>query len=405
MRTRNEQRERGTPAKLLFTVEERATRYYGGAFKDLQTILTHLDRERFLPEMLLTGDESAREVFEAQGVQVLACPLPSWRKGWSFPLVPLALFRLVKILIRRGVDLVHINGGYNDVPYVAMAAKLAGVPSVFTVRGLRELEEKSGKYKFQWADCLVLCARAMEDEIARQRLVPLDRVRTIYAGIDVEAFRRTAHNDGARDVRREFGILPDAPVVGVVANLSPIKGYEELIAALALVAQKVEGLRCLCVGGADSVYRGTLKRLVEESGLERCLIFAGYQQMVVPFYDAMDILVLPSRSEAFPLVLLEAMALAKPVVATDVGGIPEAVVDGVTGLLVPPRDPSRLAGAILRLLRDRSARVEMGLAGYAHVVRHFSLKAQMAALDSLYTELVDGRPRHGRVTQEQSNGR
>lgn len=393
MRTRREQRESGAPAKLLFTVEERATRYYGGAFKDLQTILTHLDRERFLPEVLLTGDESAREVFGALGVQVLACPLPSWRKGRSFPLLPLALFRLVEILIRRGVDLVHINGGYNDVPYVAMAAKLAGVPSVFTVRGLRELEEKSRKYRFQWADCLVLCARAMEDEIARQRLVPANRVRTIYAGIDVEAFRRTAHDDGARDVRREFGIPPDAPVVGVVANLSPIKGYEELIAALALLAQKVEGLRCLCVGGSDPVYRGALKRLVEESRLEQCVIFAGYQPVVVPFYEAMDILVLPSRSEAFPLVLLEAMALAKPIVATRVGGIPEVVVDGATGLLVSPRDPSRLADAIHHLLQDRSARVEMALAGYERVVRHFSLKAQMASLESLYLELVDGPAR------------
>jgi glycosyltransferase involved in cell wall biosynthesis len=377
------------PAKLLFTVEERATPHHGGAFKDLLSILAHIDRTQFLPEVLLTGGEGARQAFAPLDVQVLTCPLPSWRKGRSFPLLPMALLRLVRILVGRRIDLVHINGGYNDVPYVAMAAKLAGAPSVFTVRGFRELKEKSRKYRYQWPDRLVLCARAMEREIIRQGLVPPERVRTVYSGIDVEAFRRPAHDGPPRDVRREFGIPPDAPVVGVVANLSPIKGYEELIAAIALLAPKVEGLRCLCVGGSDPAYRGVLDRLVEQHGLDRCVVFAGYQRAVVPFYEAMDVVALPSRSEAFPLVVLEAMARAKPVVATDVGGIPEAVVDGVTGLLVPPEQPLRLADALLRLLEDRSERRRMGAAGYARVRQQFTIKAQMAALESLYAELIE----------------
>lgn len=393
MKSGSDSRAGSAPAKLLFTVEERATRYYGGAFKDLQSILAQIDRRRFLPEVLLTGDESARQAFGPLDVQVSNCPLPAWRKGRSFPLLPIALLRLVRILVGRRIDLVHINGGYNDVPYVAMAAKLAGVPSIFTIRGLRELEEKSRKYRYRWPDYLVLCARAMQREVIRQRLMPLDRVRTIYSGIDVEAFRGTGRPDGTVDVRHEFGIPPDAPVVGVVANLSPIKGYEDLIAALGLLVPKVEGLRCICVGGSDPAYRGTLERLVESLGLGRCVVFAGYQQGVLPFYEAMDVLVLPSRSEAFGMVLLEAMALAKPIVATDVGGISEIVVDGVTGLLVPPGQPLRLADAILCLIEDRSARLRMGMAGYARVGQHFTIKAQMEALESLYAELIDGKTR------------
>lgn len=389
MRRRVGQRMGHGPARLLLTVEEQGSGYYGGAFKDLLMILAHLDRERFLPEVLLTGDGSARKVLEPLDVQVHACPLPPWRKGRAFPLLPFALIRLLRVLVGRNVDLVHINGGYNDVPFVTVAARLAGVPSVFTVRGLRELEDKSRKYRFRWADRLVLCSKAMEKEIVRQRLLPLDRVRTIHGGIDVEAFRSAADGDGGRDVRHEFGIPPGAPLVGVVANLSPIKGYEELIAALALLAPKVEGLRCLCVGGYDPAYYGVLKGLVEQSGLERCVIFAGYQHAVVPFYEAMDLLVLPSRSEAFGMVLLEAMATGRPVIATSVGGIPEVVVDGVTGLLVPPLNPSRLADAMLRLLEDRSARLKMGMAGNARVRRDFTLKAQMGALESLYEELID----------------
>ncbi len=375
--------------KVLFTMEEHRAGYYGGAFKDLLTILAHLDRDRFLPEVLLTGYTGMATAFEPLGVQVLACPLPPWRKARSYPLVPAALFRVIRLLLRRRPGLVHINSGYNDVPYVSLAARLLRIPSLFTVRGVNVLREKSRKYHFRWANRLVLCAKAMEAEVARQRLIPYDRVRTIYAGIDVESFRRSAHA-AARDVRQEFGISPGAPLVGAVANLSPIKGYDDLFAALALVAPKVEGLRCLCVGGGDPMYQRHLERVVAECGLERCVVFAGYQQEAAPFYDAMDLVVLPSRSEAFGMVLLEAMASSRPVIATNVGGIPEVVVDGVTGLLVPPSNPSRLADAMFRLLNDRPARLDMGLAGLQRVRRDFSLKAQMASLESLYSELLNG---------------
>lgn len=388
---------------ILFTIEEHGAGYYGGAFKDLLAILTHLDRDRFHPVVLLTGHQSVRRVFEGLEVQVLACRLPPWRKGRSYPLVPAALLRLLRTLVQTKVALVHINGGYNDVPYVSLAARLLRIPSVFTVRDPIVLKEKSRKYRFRWVNHLLLCSKAMQREVILQRLMPLDRVRTIYAGIDVEAFRRSAHA-AARDVRQEFEISPGAPLVGVVANLSPIKGHEDMFAALALLAKKVEGLRCICVGGSDPAYRGTLERLVESLDLGRCVVFAGYQQAVLPFYEAMDVLVLPSRSEAFGMVLLEAMALAKPVVATDVGGIPEVVVDGVTGLLVPPGQPSRLAGALLRLLEDQSERLRMGVAGYARVRQHFTIKAQMAALESLYAELIDGKTRQLRAPHERCAG-
>ena len=381
-------------AKTLFTIEEHGAAYHGGAFKDLLTILAHLDRDRFLPEVLLTGDRSVGTTFEALGIQVLGCSLPPWRKGRSYPMIPAALLKLLRILVGIKPGLIHINGGYNDVPYVALAARLLRIPSVFTVRDINVLKEKSRKYHFRWASRLVLCSKAMEGEVVRQRLVSQDRVRTIYGGIDVETFHRTTHEAGARDVRQDYGILPEAPLVGVVANLSPIKGYEELIAALALLAPKVDGLRCLCVGGYDPAYYGVLKGLVEQSGLDRCVIFAGYQHAVAPFYEAMDLLVLPSRSEAFGMVLLEAMAMGRPVIATSVGGIPEVVVDGVTGLLVPPRNPSLLADAMLRLLGDRPARLKMGMAGNARVRRDFTLKAQMGALESLYEELIDGCGTH-----------
>lgn len=389
---------------ILFTIEEHGAGYYGGAFKDLLAVLASLNRDRFLPVALLTGSQSMRKTFEALGVQALACRLPPWRKGRSYPLVPVALLRLLRILVQAKVGLVHVNGGYNDVPYVSLAARLLRIPSVFTVRDPIVLKEKSRKYHFRWVKQLLLCSKAMEGEITRQRLVGPDRVRTIYSGIDVETFRRGVRADGAGDIRRTFGISPGAALVGVVANLAPIKGYEDLLAALALLAQKVEGLRCICVGGSDPAYRGTLERLVESHGLGRCVVFAGYQQVVLPFYEAMDVLVLPSRSEAFPLVLLEAMALAKPVVATDVGGIPEAVVDGVTGLLVPPEQPLRLADAILCLVEDRSARLRMGVAGYARVRQHFTIKAQMAALESLYAELIDGKAGQLRAPQERCAG-
>jgi glycosyltransferase involved in cell wall biosynthesis len=173
-----------------------------------------------------------------------------------------------------------------------------------------------------------------------------------------------------------------------VANLFPRKGHEYLIEAVYRIAEEAPDARCLIVGTGDDRYGEMLARLTREKGLDGIVIFAGFQPDVSPYLAAFDLFVLPSVMEGFGIVLIEAMAMAKPVVATSVGGIPEVIDDGVTGFLVPPRDPESLVRKIRFLLAHPEVRAKMGEAGRLRVLARFSTERMIGELQRLYGELI-----------------
>ena len=147
-------------------------------------------------------------------------------------------------------------------------------------------------------------------------------------------------------------------------------------------------VRCLIVGRDDSAYGTEIKNLAGRLHLAERTHFAGFQADVRPYLAAMNLLVLPSRAEALGLALLEAMAMEKPVIASRVGGIPEVVEHGVTGLLVDPNDPDALAAALISLIEDPGRRDLMGEAGRQRVVAQFCLERTVAAMEQLYEEIL-----------------
>ena len=203
----------------------------------------------------------------------------------------------------------------------------------------------------------------------------------IYNGVDLV---RYDHQEPCCTLREEYGMEPDAPIVGVVGRLELEKGHPTLLEAWPLVLAEVPKAYLLIVGEGSRL--DALHQIVREQGIERHVIFTGRRDDIPAVTAAFDVAVLPSYREAQGLTILEAMALSRPVVASNVGGIPEMVVDGVTGLLVPPHDPPALAAAIVRLLLDHQLADMVARAGHDLVHDRFCIQLMVNAVQELYDE-------------------
>jgi glycosyltransferase involved in cell wall biosynthesis len=207
------------------------------------------------------------------------------------------------------------------------------------------------------------------------------RIEVVYNGVPLEV---EAAGDG---VRAELQIAEEAPLVATVGRLCDVKGQRELIEAIS----RLPAARAVLVGAdleTGGRYETELRRHASDLGVADRVIFAGYRPDAERIVAAADVVALPSWTEGLPLVLIEAMVRRRPVVATPVGGTPEVVADGETGLLVPPRDPQALADALERLLADPALRDRMGDAGYARAAQRFSVDEMTRRMLEIYDEAV-----------------
>jgi glycosyltransferase involved in cell wall biosynthesis len=228
--------------------------------------------------------------------------------------------------------------------------------------------------------------------VSRGDLAWVARARGVIINNAVDLEKVT---DAARSLRADLESLlttigQDA-VIGIVARLAYDKGIDIAIEAAARVCQTVPGTRFVFAGDAifgETDYKRSLMELVVQLDLQDHVTFVGHREDVLALMERCDLIVLPSRRESFGLALIEAGALARPVVATKVGGVPEVVVDGETGLLVPPEDAEALAGAILRLLRDPELAGRLGHNARRRVEQRFTIQRAADNLLALYHELV-----------------
>jgi glycosyltransferase involved in cell wall biosynthesis len=219
-------------------------------------------------------------------------------------------------------------------------------------------------------------------------------MQVVYAPVDTKRFRPDGDSAG---VREEFGVPAKAPVIGIAANICPGKGQEYFLEAARTVKFRYPEAKFLVVGGRlenREQFWSALIELTAKLGLQRDVFFTGRRDDVPQVLRAMTVCVQASESEACPMAMLEAMSSGVPVVATNVGGTPELVVDGETGLLIEPRRCDEIAAAVLRLLDAPSEARRMGLAGARRMREHFSLEKCVEAHCELYSvSLVETKSR------------
>jgi len=240
----------------------------------------------------------------------------------------------------------------------------------------------------RYFDSMVAVSNAVKEEVVKRRWFPEDRMVTIYNGINTANYGN-AHDGTA--LKRRLGIHPQSPVVGMVANIRKVKGYHYFLHASSLVHRCHPNVQFLIIGN-DWTEPGftltELKRYGEEIGISQNLHFLGGREDVADLISIFDVAVLSSLSEGFSNVILEYMASSKPVVATKVGGNPELVVHGETGLLVPPADTHALADAILSILKDKETAVRFGIAGRKRVEDKFELGKMLRRYDDLFERVI-----------------
>ncbi len=229
-------------------------------------------------------------------------------------------------------------------------------------------------------DHLIVVSRAIERKVLGEGRsgAPLS---LIYNGVDLE---RYDHQEACCTLREEYGMDADAVIVGVVGRLELEKGHPTLLEAWPQVLDRVPCAYLLIVGEGSRL--DALHGIARELGVERHVIFTGRRDDIPAVTAAFDVAVLPSYREAQGLTILEAMALSRPVVASNVGGIPEMIEDGVNGLLVPPHDPPALADAIVRLLTNHQLADMVGRAGHDTVHDRFCVQLMVNAVQELYDE-------------------
>lgn len=306
------------------------------------------------------------------------------------PFLDLLMVARIRDFIRQhGIDLVHSHGYKMDVLGL-VAAKASGKPVIGTFHepvGII-LPVKSGFYRLldficlRFFDGVVTVSRSAAEYLAVKGIAG-KKIRVIHPGIDLNEIK-TAREQAS--VKKELMLPEDSVVVGVAGRLHYQKGHSAFIEAAAKLSLEFPGLRFLVVGEGE--LEGELEDMAKKLGLGDKITFAGYVNDVKRFMDAMDVFVLPSLWENLPASLLEAMALGKPVVATNVGGVSEAVVDGASGILVPPGDPEALAAAVSKLVSDKNLAREMGSSARRAIKEKFSLDSAVREYEEAYLDVL-----------------
>jgi len=363
----------------------------GGIKNHLLTLIEHSDQKKFEHMVACPAGEMAK-VFTGAGITTYEIPL----RGEICPASDLAVIKMLVCLFRiNRVDISHCHGSKAGL-VGRLAARLAGVPAVvMTVHNSifhdhfppwkKLLYSQFEGFLAGFTHRIITVSHALGYEIiSRERISP-EKVVTIYNGISPEQFCQSRDREY---LQKTTGIPASDRVVGTVARLASQKGVINFIRAAAQLSAGSQGLAFLVVG--EGPLRAVLERESEARKLKGKLFFAGDRQDVKKIMPCLDVFVLASLTEGLPLTVLEAMACRRPVVASRVGGIPEIINDGVSGLLVNPGDVSALSSAVRKLLNNEGMSGRMGNEGHNRVVQLFTARKMARDTEEVYTELICG---------------
>ncbi len=361
-------------------VEVLATGSHGGAQESVYNLLGRLDRRRFEASVVSLSPGAGVRKIERLGLPVLVLDEPDDE---------LATVALAAHLAAVRPDVVHNHMYRAEVvgtrAVMALAAAGGRKPLVVSTVHSSRIRPAADRALLReltpHMDRLIAVSRAIERKIADEGRATVP-VSLIYNGVDLE---RYDHQEPCCTLREEYGMEPGAEIVGVIARLEPEKGHPTLLEAWPTVLRRCADAYLLVVG--EGSRRPALEAQARELRIAHRVVFAGRRDDIPAVTAALDVAVLPSYREAQGLTILEAMALGRPVVASNVGGIPEMIEDGVTGLLVPPHDAPALAAAIVRLLADHPFADRIARAGHDLVHDRFCVERMVREIEAIYASV------------------
>jgi len=365
-------------------VELLATGTNGGAQEHVLNLMTRIDRSRYDVSVCTLSTGSAIRKLEKAGIEVCFVEAEDDAGRVEAVAAHLAAVR---------ADVVHNHMFHAEVIGTQAAWRVAeaGLPRpliVGTVHSSRIRDDGDRallRTLTPKMDHLIAVSTSIVRKIADEGRVGAP-VTLIYNGIDLQRYDQMLP---CCTLREEYGLPPEGPMVGVVARLEPEKGHPTLLEGWPAVLAEYPTATLFIIG--EGSRRVALEAQAAELGIAGSVVFTDRRDDVPAVTKALDVAVLPSYREAQGLTILEAMALSRPVVASNVGGIPEMIEDGVTGLLVPPHDADALGAAITRLLRDHPLADTLARAGHDLVHERFCVELMARAVETIYDEAVAER--------------
>ena len=302
-------------------------------------------------------------------------------------LSPAALPRVIRLVRQRGIQIIHSHGKGAGL-YGRVAARLTGVAAIHTFHGVHHeryprLYLDVERWLSRRSDAVIHVSESQAGAAAALGLAPEGRSRVIVNGVDAVGVRAMAER--APLSRAALGLAADALVLGTVARFDAVKGLDVLLRAFATLLGRVPDAQLLLVG--DGIEAPGLRRLSQDLGVGHRVVFAGFIPDASRCLPVMDLYVSASWREGLPLAVLEAMASGLSIVATRVPGHVDVVEHDVTGVLVPPGDPERMAHEAARLLQDPARRRALGAAGRQRVEGRFALARMLDEVADLYREI------------------
>jgi len=297
--------------------------------------------------------------------------------------------KMRSILQELRPDIIHTHQ-ITTLFYSGLPAKsLRNTRVVHTEHGLPLVASRAktrwlGRWSGLYCDLFFCLTEEMADELREYRIVPDRKIRTIRNGIETENYREPGDPEA---LRRRLGIPSEAPVIGTVGRLAEIKQYDLLIRSFTRLKRHCPDAHLLLVG--DGPERPTLNRLVEDLGFAGCVHFAGYQVNVNEYLHAMTCFALTSRSEGTPQAVLEASIAGLPVVATRVGGLPELIEDGRTGVLFTPGDEDALTRALLEMIQNKELARRLGEAASQRVQSMYGISRMAKEYHEHFVKLLE----------------
>ena len=354
--------------------------YIGGAEIALLNLLTYLDRTRFQPVVLAPEAEFAQKLKEIE-VRWIPIPVLDGLNRYTLPNFLRTLPSLRSLLLAEQPDLLHANTNFSS-EYAGVLARLLSIPTIGHIRDIEPLG-RMGRWTIRQNTRLIAISEAVKQYLISE-LMPEQRIVRVYDGVDLHQYQPTL---SLRNERQQSELI-----LGIVGQIGERKGYRFLLEAFHSLVQTYPALKLWIIGKepahSQERYTEQLRREVQQKQLEKQVTFWGFQADIPGMLAQLDIVVVPSLQEPFGKIVIEAMAMQKPVVATNVGGIPEIVMDEHTGLLVPPQDAWALCQALERLLLNRENWNVMGIAGRKRVEQMFSLDKNVQITQHLYEEIL-----------------
>jgi len=381
--------------KILYVIDNIE---FGGGERVFSQIIRGLNRERF-------------------GVFVASCPGGIFEKKLTEVGVKIdtldmtsrynlgTILKLKNIIKTRNVQIVHSQGGRADF-FARIAARSANVPIIISsvamlVEGYDVSLLRKGLYVLmdrwteRWVNKFIILSEASRRALIERHKIPQEKIVKIYNGIEIEEYNPDLKEARRKklEVRRKLGLKNDMLVIGAIGRLVWQKGFEYLIQAIPKVIEVFPETRFLIVG--EGPMRRRLEELGEKFQVKDNIIFAGFRSDIKEILESIDLLAMPSLLEGLPMVLLEGMAMSKPIVATRIEGITEVLEDGKTGLLVPAQDPHALAEAITEILNNKTKANLLGQNARKIAEEKFSVKKMVEQLEWVYEKLLNEKRSYG----------